>query len=305
MKLLLSLFFIGISSASQARLVEKTAAFVAEKAFLSSDIRQFQQQIKANLAPDSFLFSLYPEKKLLQSKSLALDFLILQEILFQTAQQKKLALPPQNFLKKKQLKLKRSAANKSWEAKLLAQGLSLDSFWKQVDQYALTDLLISQQVVSKVIISENEVNSYYFNKYGKNLFKDFEYEFSFVSFPNNKKGAEDAQAFLKEAQRNSFAKQSRKKRLVVKHFKLKNFEINPKMYQALKRLSVSQISKPLLIRDQLYLLNLKWKRPFLNPQQQKKIAEVQKHLFETQIKKELKKWIEIQKSFFLVIKNFP
>jgi len=293
---------------NQARLVEKLVAQVGEDLIFLSDIYQFQKYVGHDLLPDSVLFKLFAKKALLKNRSLALEFLITSSMLYQLAKAERLAVKPKVFEKDGSIKMNReeSSLKNSWAQKLQSQKITLDQFWDLVDTYATNDLLISRQVISKIIIPESEINGYYLNKYGKPLFETFTYNFLSVAFPKNKEGLKKSQFFVKAASRDtSFLKLAKRQGLKARSSILNPLEINPKMYKALKTMSVSQVSNPLALDRQLYVLKLKWKEPYLKPTEQKKQMEIRSLLFEKALKKAVKTWIQQQKTSFPINIHFP
>ncbi len=308
---LLFLLLTFLPPKGSTKLVEKTVASVGEEIVLLTDLKLFKRQLLAGLIPNSLLFKIFPKKNLIKKKSHQLEFIILQKILYQMAREKNLSVSPKSFPLKGKLKLTRdktknlTPSEKSFIKNLRRYRLTLKKFWKVVDSYATNDLLLAQEVASKVTISDNEVNAYHFNKYGRNLFTDFEYEFSSLSFPINKKGKDKMKDFLKSLSTKPFHEVAKQNQLKVKTSKLKNSEINPIMYKSLRALSVSQVSKPVFLNNRFYLLKLKWKTPVLNASKQKRQVKIQTYLFETELKKELKKWLEKQRASFPIKVYFP
>ncbi len=296
---------------SESRLVEKVVAVTGEEALFLTDLHSFKKQLRAHLVPDSILFKIFPKKTLLTNKSRRLEFLILQKRLAQMAKEKNLPIQSTNFVTNGKIKLPRnktkglSSSERAVVKSLKSLGLTLEDFWKQNDSYSTNNLLLSQEVVSKIRVSDNEVDAYHFNKYGRNLFEDFEYEFDSISVANDERGKRKIESFLKDLETVSFSKAAQQKGLKIKTSRLKNSEINPFMYKALKTLSVSQTSNPISIHNNLYLLKLKWKTPFLSLSKQKRQAKIHKHLFEAELKKELKKWIETQRASFPIKSYSP
>ena len=303
------LFFLVLSFTplqGHSKIVEKTVAFIGEEPLLLSELNLFKRHLRANLIPDSLLFKIFPKKTLLKNRSRLVKFMILQKRLYQISSQKGLTISPNHFVQNGKIKLTKnktnqlSSAEKNLWKKIRAQGLTLEKFWEEVDAYASKNLLLSQEVVSKITISDNEINAYHFNKYGKNLFADFNYEFNSISFSKDKKGARKLRGFLKSLSTSSFDKLIKQKQYKSKLLKLKNTEMNPLMYKTLKKLSVSQVSNPVSINNNFYVLRLKWKTPLLSPSKQKRQMGIQNYLFEIELKKELKKWLAKQEASFPV-----
>ena len=137
-------------------------------------------------------------------------------------------------------------------------------------------LFLSLFVISKITISEQDIESYHFNKYNKALFKSFEYEFASVRFSENKK-----ETFLKKILYKDLMdlkKTALSLGLEYKVSKLKQKDIQPVFKKELDKLSVSQLSPILIFGDSYYILQLKWKYPKISPEEQKRKTRIEKIL---------------------------
>ncbi len=294
--------FILFSLTSQAKIVEKTQAQVASEMISLIDINNFQTQLRLNLAPSSLLLDqVYNKSELLRNKNKLLDYMISRNLLFQIAEKEKLPEISKKEIQKALKKLKATLSHKQLSKKLKKAGLSLTSLKEQILTDITNDLLLTQFVVSKIIISEQDIENYYFRKYNKHLFKTFEYEFISANLKENKKNK-----IIEKLKSKSIADLEETAHLLeieYKKLKLKDNEIQKVFKKELDKLSVSQISPLIPIGDSYYILQLKWKQAQISPNEQKRKEKIEKTLYAKILKKEIKKWVEEKKTSFSIVRH--
>ena len=303
MRHFLVLFLTLTSLYGQAAVVEKTIASVGEDVITKTELRLLNKQIRRGLFPNSLLFKYFNKNKILKNNKVLLDFIATQKALFK--QSAGLEIPGlSRQISSTIKKIRGKASHKAFVKKINSCGLSYEKFKMQVEMIVRNDFLISEQVLPRVSISEHDVDSYYFNKYGRRLFKSFQFEFWYVQLKNSKAGKNRASKFLSKTSASSFKKVAQEMGLKTTTSQLRDTEINKIMLKHLKKLSVSQISPPIPVGRQLLILQLNWKQPYLNASQQKTKASIEKTLFERDLKKEMAKWVEEQKKHFFVRMHF-
>ena len=291
------LFFFSLDL--QARVVEKIQAQIGEEMISFIDLKNFQTQLKLALVPSSLLLKqMYKKPHLLKNKKSLLDFMITRNMLSQIAKKENLKEVLKKNIEQQLNRLKGSSSHKNFSKRLKRAGLSLKSLREQILIDLKIDLLLAQFVVSKIAVSEQDIESYHFNKYNQPLFKSFEYEFISVPFAEDKKPAvlkklsDDAEDDLEDIARSLD--------LEYKSLKLKEKDIQKQLKKELDKLSVSQISPLLIFGDSYYVLQLQWKYPQISPQEQKKKNQIEKFLYEEKLTKEIRKWIEKKKAGFYI-----
>ena len=294
-------FLIFFNLQLQAQLVESLKAQVGEEIITQIDLNNFKLQLKQNLVPASLLLkTLYTPSQLLKNEKARLSFMIETRLLSQLAQQKKIPLDETEL--NKELKfLQRNLSKRLFSKKLKRAGLTLESLKKSLNEKLQIDRLLSQFVLSKITVSDEDIESYHFTKYKKALFKVFEYEFSSLSFPENKK--EQVLKFRQENPLKSLEDLSQSLNLEYKSSRLKEDQIRKMFKKELDKLSVSQFSPLLFSGNSYYLLQLNWKAPVISPKEKIKKDQIEKQIFENKLKQELRQWIEEQKNQFF-IKHF-
>ena len=294
----LLLFYLN----SQAQIVERVQSQVGEEMVSLIDLKNFQKQLRLNLIiPSLLLTEIYKKSELLKDKNKLLDFMTIREMLFQVAQQEKLPTPSKKNIEKNFLLLKGKASHKEFSGKLKKASLNLKSLKEQILIDLKNNFLLVQFVVPKIIISEQDIESYHFNKHNQSLFKSFKYEFVSVSFTEDKK-----EAVLKKISDkvlDNLEKIAHSLGLEHKNLKLKDKEIQKTFKKELDKLSVSQISRLLIIGDSYYILQLKWKQPQISSKEQKKKEKIEKFLYKKKLKEEIQKWIEKKKTSFFIIRH--
>ena len=295
MKFLVFFFLSFLSLELHAQIVERVQAQISEEMISLIDLKNFQRQLRLGLVPPSLLLKqLYKKPELLTDKNKLLDFMINRNLLSQMAKKEKLPEIDKKDLEKSLQGLKGSLSKKLFARKLKKAGLELEDLKQQIIMDLKNDRLLSQFVISKITLSEQDLESFHFNRYNTALFTNFEYEFISVSFPENKK-----KKFLKHLRRKasgSLENLARSLNLEFKTLKLKDKEIHKLFKKELDKLSVSQVSPLLLLGNSYYALQLKWKQPQISPKKQKRKEQIEQILYKKKLRKELQKWIERKKA---------
>ena len=279
----------------QAELVEKTLAQVGDDMISLIELKAFKKQIQQGLIWTSLInLSIFNSKKLLSDRKQLLEFMICRRMLFKLAEKEKISL-------KRVEKIFNQAKGKSshslFAKRLKKAGLDVKLLKQEIIKDLKINALITKTIASRVTVSKRDVESWYFNKFGKPLFKSFEYEFSFVKFSEK-----DKNRVLKKMSREGekdLKKWSQDLNLEFKSSRLKEEDIEQQFKKELKKLSVSQISPLLLIGDSYYVLQLNWKYPLISPKEQKQKAQIEQKLYQQKLEEETIKWIEEKKAEIL------
>lgn len=299
MKFYLLFFLLFYSSLASTRIVERVQAQVLEEMISLIDLNLFQKRLKKGLVPPSILLSQYFTKsELLTSKNKLLDFMIYRSLLAQIAEKKPFPEIPEKQITEIFNKLKGKASEKNFSKKLARLGMTPSALKKEILLDLKNDLLINQSVASKIVISEQDIESYHFSRYKTPLFKSFEYEFVSASFPEKKK--EDLLETISKKQIKDLKELASSLGLEHKVLKLKQKDLQKNFQRELDRLSISQVSPLLLFGGSYYLLQLKWKYPQVSLKEQKKKREIEQFLYKRQFKEETKKWVEAKKKLFSI-----
>ena len=300
MRQLIFLFFSLFITAPLAKPLESLRAQVGSEIISQIDLENFKTQLQQGLVPSSLLFnSLYSKSQLLNSENDRLNFLIERIMILQM-------IPPEfqkvneDLLNQSLKKIRGKSSQAHFLSRLKKAGLNLSSFKKFLEEDLQIELFLSQNVLSKISVFDQDIESYYFKKYNEALFKNFEYEFLSLSFGEDKKtlvlkrlGAEKKEALELMAETLG---------LDSKNSKLKGTEIGAEIKKELDKLSVSQISPLLLIGGSYYLFQLKWKSPLISPQEEKIKAEIEQKLYQQKTKQELEQWLAQKKSEIFIKK---
>ena len=304
MKVFIFSFLFCFSLGPQARLVERIQAQIGEEMISLIDFKNFQTQLSLALVPPSLLLKQMDKKpRLLKNKKALLDFMITRNMLAQIAKKENLKEVPKKDVEQQLNRLRGSSSHKNFSNRLKQAGLSLKSLREQILIDRNIDLLLTQFVVSKIAVSEQDIESYHFNKYNQPLFKSFEYEFISVSFAEDKKP--DVLKKLSDEGTDDLKNMARSLGLEYKSLKLKGKDIQKQLKKELDKLSVSQISPLLILGNSYYILQLQWKSPQISPREQKKKKQIEKILYEEKLTKEMKKWIEEKKAGFYISYHSP
>ncbi|MCY4513205.1 MAG: SurA N-terminal domain-containing protein [Bdellovibrionales bacterium] len=292
-------FSLVFSFPGQALLVEKVVARVGEGMISLMDLKLYRRQLARNVVPESLLFKLTSRRVLLSRKDRLLEFMVSKKILESLVEELDFQ-PSEKQVQRIIKKIKGRLKEKAFARRLSQNGLSLKKLREEIALALKIDFLLTQEVVSKIIVSENDINSYYFNKKGKSLFKHYEYDITSLSFPRTDKGIKSARAARKAYKSMSVEEISRTFSGQLKTNQLKTGEMQGVMEKTLASLSVSDMSDPIPMGDHLYLFRLNWKTPLLTRAAEKIKTRIHKSLFEKELKEALTKWLEEKKTDFSV-----
>lgn len=310
MKIVLCIFFVinfplsaspkSAGSKSSFRLVEKILLPLGAEMITLSERNQLERELRANLIPSGLLLEIFPKKTLLSDKETLLNFLVARKVIDLSLQEEGLqsveteARRVQAHLNQ----LKASTSSKAFKRKLRKNSLSLKTLQSKISQSVKRDFFITKEFVSKIVVSDSDINGYFFNKKGKNLFQIFEYEFSFLSFSQTKKGLNEARRAFRALPASSFESLSQRKGVRFEKHRLKSHEMSPPMEKALKNLSVSQISPLTPIGDRIYIFKLNWKAPVFTLAQEKERRRIHSLLLKKELAREFHKWLKEKKSHY-------
>ena len=173
---------------SHSKVVEKTQAVINEQMISLLDLKNFEQQLRLDLAPPDLLIgSLYNKSELLKDRRLLLDYMVKRNLLFQLAEDKEIPNPSSSAVNKVIEDLKGDLSKENFYKKLNQTGLDIESLKKSIVVSLRNKKLLTRFVVSQIRVSEQEIETYYFSKHKKSLFKNFEYEFVSVYFKEDQK----------------------------------------------------------------------------------------------------------------------
>lgn len=294
------LFLFCTFTASPSGLEEKIVGRVGEEFISLSSFRLYKKKLGAGLVYKTALFKLESIKSLLSDDKKLLSFMTKDLMLDQIAS--KLNLEPSSAHLESSVKsIQKNLSHTAFAKKLSKYNYSLKALKVQIHKDLKKDLSIRQAVFSKIKISEDDINSYYFGKKGVPLYTSFLYDVSFVSFPKTSDGLKKAKEILSSIKKTSFKRATH--RLSVERKSLKTSQLDPSMEKALKHLSISKTSTLTPIQNRMYIFKLNWKTPVLSASKEKDKQKYEALLFEKELKKELKKWLINQKKNFFITTN--
>ena len=297
------LFCLFLSFAGQARLVEKVMARVGEDMISLMELNSYRKRLADKTVPDTLLFRITPRRLILLKTNSLLNFLVSKKILENLTETLDFQ-PSEKQIRQAVKKLRGRRTQKAFAQRLNRAGLSLKTLRREIILSLKIDFFLTREVISKIIISENDINSFYFNKNGTGLFKHFEYDITSLTFPRTEEGIKKARSARKAIGKTSFEETARLFSGELKTHRLKTGEMREAMEKAVQPLSVSDVSDLIPVGDRLYLFRLNWKTPLLTRAEEKTKNKIQKKLFERELKKTLQKWLKEKKTGFAV-RTFP
>ena len=292
-------FSLAFSFPGQALLVEKVIARVGEDMISLMDLKLYRRQLAQNVVPETLLFKVTSRRVLLSRKGRLPEFMVSKKILESLVEELDFQ-PSEKQIQRVVKKIRGRLTGKAFVQKLSRNGLSLKKLRGEVALALKIDFLLTQEVASKIIVSENDINSFYFNKKGKSLFRHYEYDITSLSFPRTDEGVKKARAAREAYKSMSVDEISRTFSGQLKTSQLKTGEMQRVVEKALASLSVSDMSDPIPMGNHLYLFRLNWKTPLLTRAAEKTKTRIHKTLFEKELREALKKWLEEKKTDFSV-----
>lgn len=241
---------------AEGALQEKILARVGETLISKSDLIKQRNLIKKNILKNHPLFLIYPKKLLFSKNKPLLKFMIYDLIIEKSV--------------RKNPHFKNISSNK------------LDSSSKA--------LFLNQILYSKIKISDEVLADKFFKKYKKNLFDKKTYHFLISSFKNEK----IAYQFLNRLKRTSFEDLAKEFKQSEIKKSLKEGEINYGLKSILNKLKENQVSAPVIIGNQVYVLKLISKEKSLSESNQIKKVSLEQNLAQKKFKKELVLWLKKQ-----------
>ena len=320
---------------SSAVVLEQTKAQVGDKMISLIDVKTFQKRENLDLIPDSLLLdSLYKNPELikqekalfiisnlsknkpktavsssnrqpLSKQDLALNYLIVREIVLQkqkTSEAKRNqpeAQISENNIKKILKKKKGQSSSTQFLSKLKKAGFNSLLYQIFLKEEEKIRLFLLRSLTPRAVLSNREIESAFFKVYKRRLFSEYEYDFLFVSFEEDKKELV-LQSLLKKNHLKDFKAWAESLGLSFKNSKLKSKEIGPSIKKELDKLSVSQTSPLLFINSSYYLLKLNWKEALIEAKDRDKRLQVEQKLFQNKLLKELSYWIQNEKDQIFV-----
>lgn len=284
------------------KLVEKILFSIGDEIITLSDQNQLKKELKAGLVSESLLLSIFTKKKLLSSPESLLDFLIAQTLIdLSLKEEKDLPSPSERHIQAGIKKLKGSRSKKAFNRKLKKNGLTLKTLKTNISSSLQRGFYIRKHFVSKIVVSNSDINGYFFNQKGQNLHRAFEYEFSFLAFPQTKEGLRKARASAKTSSDASFERIAKQTGARFEKHRLKSGEMSPAMEEALKNLSVSQISSLTPIGGSTYLFKLDWKRPVFTLKEEKERRSIHTLLLHKELSRIFYNWLKEKKSRYQLV----
>jgi len=308
-------FFLMINFSS-ALVLEQTKAQVGDKLVSLVDIKNFQKREQLNLNlnslllnslykkpqnKDSFLFLLSELSNLSHYKKFskqnkALNYLIIREIVLQKLENLEAKPMEKPDIAKTLKKKKARLSSVQFLSRLKKAGFpSLSDYQNFLIEEEKIERFLIRSLSPRVVLSPREIESAFYSIYKRSLFSDYEYDFYFVSFEEDKKdlvfNSLEKKEYLKD-----FKGWAKALDLSFKNSKLKSKEIGDSIKKELDRLSVSQVSPLLFINSSYYLLKLNWKEALIEVKDRDKKLQIEQELFQKKLLQELVSWIQNEKN---------
>ena len=281
---------------SSFRLVEKILLPLGEEIITLSEQNQLERELRANLVPPNLLLEIFPKKTLLSDKEALFNFLIAQKVIDLSLKEEHAVAPEEKQIEDQLSRLKASLSSTAFIRKLHKHSLNIRKMKAKTLQFMKRDFFLTTEFAAKIVVSDSDINGYFFNTKGKSLFHVFEYEFSFLSFPQSKEGLKKARKTFQAVPVSSFEDLSKQAGVRFEKHRLKSYEMSPAMEKALKNLSVSQTSPLTPIGNQVYIFRLNWKAPVFTPDQERERRRIHSLLLKKEMIREFHKWLKEEKS---------
>ena len=297
------LFFIcfGFSYLTLAKevVVEKTLAIVEGEMISLMDLKETRRRLKAGFLDDFILLSLFQKKQLINKSSALLEFMIYEKLLDISAQESNMEIKEVQLKQEvEKIRKKKRLSKKAFSRWLVKNRWTSASYRSFLRKSLLRKRLVQQEVIEKIQISDEDLNTYALQKEGKALFSTFEYDLSYLLFSLGKEGELQAQrAFKLISQDNSLFDKGEGGGAKKGQFKkIKLSALSSSIREEIKKLSVGQVSPVLVSPAGRHIFKALWKTPVITAKNQKRKARLSVLLFEELFKKKLKSWLENRKA---------
>ena len=200
------------------------------------------------------------------------------------------------------IKKKYSLTDETLKASLEQQGLTFDQYKKRLSEQILISKLVNQQVRSKIVVSDDEVDDFY-NKHKDDIVLEESYKLRqiFFKMPENRdmkgdlekkasdivariKRGEDFSHLAQEYSEDPSAKLGGELGYIQKKFMAKEF------IDALSNMNVGDVSMPFWTEQGLHIIKLEDKRSAKTAEELK--GEIKNRLFEKKFMKSYESWLK-------------
>lgn len=300
MNKILIVFLLLISSFAQAEVVDKVLAIVSEEPITLSDLQKLRQGLKADKIQDD-LFSVN-KAELLKDDKKALEFLIEEKILKSEIKRQNLEVTKEAVEEEINKIQRRNKIDRAQLREALkAQGTNFADYLDYVKERMERQAIIQQSITSKIRISEEDINSYYLEKYGKTQKNSFQYTLSHILFRKGdaaKSAQEVHQKILSGQNFEELASQVSEDPNFTSGGSLGKFktgEIMKEIEVAVSNLSPGDVTPPVKTRMGVHIIKVNEKRLIPNAEYETKKGEIQAELTNKALREQFKFWISQKK----------
>lgn len=284
----------------QAEVVDKVLAIVSEEPILLSDLQRMRQKLKADKLQDD-LFTIN-KAELLKDDKKALEYLIEEKILKSEIKRQNLEVTQEALEEEINKIQRRNKINRAQlREALAAQGTNFADYTEYVKDRMERQAVIQQSITSKIRISEDDINTVYLEKFGKNKKNAFQYKLSHILFKKGDAKTKANDVYKRVRSGESFedlAAQNSEDPNFTAGGALGTFksgEVMKEIEAAVTNLSPGDITPPVSTRMGIHIIKINEKRLIPNPEYEEKKAGIQAELTNKALKEQFKFWIEQKK----------
>ncbi len=299
-KVILVILVLVSTLVAKAEVVDKVLAIVSEEPILQSDMIKLRQRLKADKIQDE-LFTIN-KGELLKNDKKALEFLVEEKILKSEIKRQNLEVTKEavdeeiNKIQRRN-KISRSQLREA----LKAQGTNFADYLDYVKDRMERQAVIQQSITSKIRISDEDINSYYLEKFGKTKKNSFQYTLSHILFRKGEaqKNATEIYQKIKNGQNfEELAGQSSED----PNFsaggalgKFKSGEVMKEIEVAVSSLEAGDITPPVKTSMGVHIIKVNEKKLIPSADYEAKKNQIQGELTNKALKEQFRFWIEQKK----------
>jgi peptidyl-prolyl cis-trans isomerase SurA len=288
------------SLVAHAEVVDRVMAVVSEEAVTLSDMRKLREQLKSDKMQDD-LFTIN-KADLMKDDKKALDYLIEEKILKSEIKRQNLEVSKEAVDEEINKIQRRNKIDRAQLREALkAQGTNFADYMDYIKDRMERQAIIQQSITSKIKISDDDINAYYLEHFGKTKKNAFQYTLSHILFRKGDalKRAQETHKKLLEGQNfEELAAQASEDPNFTAGGSLGTFksgEVMKEIEEAVTSKSAGDITTPVKTKMGVHIIKVNEKRLISNPEYEAKKEEIRMTLTNKALKEQFKFWIDQKK----------
>lgn len=302
MILFVSLFLNAVFTS--AEVIDRILAIVNDDIITQSDVFNFQKNIKSNGLLDDALLNMYDRKKISESPSAQLEYLIDERTIDSEIRQLGLVSP----IEQVEAEIGNIARARGIDRSQLKQALKkVGVAYSDYQDFIKTSLqrqnLLQKEVTSKIKISDDDITAYYLANFSSSKALIFEYTLAHILFLKSNGGADAAKARAESVQ-NKLSAKIPFETLAAQYSEDTNFvqgglfgtfkvtDFNKDIARVITKMESGDISPTLTVPDGYRIFKVLKKILVPSPEYEAKREDIHRKLLSDNFKKQYRTWVE-------------